>query len=246
MGQKSNSVLVLVTLLLLLSLACNFPVADSVPGQKILCLLTGGTWVEHHDPELGLVEWRCEKGNPAPAENPAVVIVDPAAPPVPVEDALSPQQTVEPSDADPVDASQPGVPADISACATYDLAINYVNEEQLITNRYTHCGAQLAASNHSRDPMLVVWHLVADNDPAAGPEDVWKWTKLEPGEAVLLVEDLFTSKWNNGEYYYRKVTEMGMIRYIPECEQFYINLSYYEPPSWFAQVAKPIDEFSCP
>ena len=141
---------------------------------------------------------------------------------------------------------EPEVIADIDSCVNYDLAIEYVNVVPTTTNRYTACDAQLALNNSSSEPALIVWHLIYDNDPAKGPEEVWKSQRLEPGEAIILVDDLFTSKWNNGEYYYRKVLEIASVHYTPECEQFYINLTYHEPPSWFTDVAKPVEEFTCP
>lgn len=251
MGHKSKPILVLVALLFLVSLACNLPTADTQGGERLfnaisrgieslLCDLTGGDWVPF-DLDFPGETGYCYKGprvndeKPASEDIPQVVATEPPL-----------VETIAPSDDEPADAPQPVVKADLKECVTYDLALTYVNETATNTVRYSQCSADLAVKNYSLDPMLVVWHLIYDNDPNKDQEEVWKSKMLEPDEAFLLGDGLFTSKWNNGEYYYRKVVEIGMIRYVPECEHLYLDVPYQEPPSWFAEVAKPVSEFSCP
>lgn len=48
MSNKGRSILGLVMVLFLVSLACNLPLGDQLFGA-VLCLLTGGTWVEQTD-----------------------------------------------------------------------------------------------------------------------------------------------------------------------------------------------------
>ena len=45
MGRKIKTVLVLIVLLLMLSLACKLPHAESQFGDELFCKLTGGRWV---------------------------------------------------------------------------------------------------------------------------------------------------------------------------------------------------------
>lgn len=258
MDHKGKIFPVLVIVLFLVSLACNLPSADNPWGERVfnaitrgvdslLCDLTGGDWVPF-DPDFPGETGYCYQGPIADNEKPSSEGIDAGEEYSPQAAVTEPPsvETDAPADEAPADAPQPAVKADLKECVTYDLALSYVNETPTTTVRYTQCSADLAVKNYSLEPMLVVWHLIYDNDPNKGQEDVWKSKKLEPNEAFLLGDGLFTSKWNNGEYYYRKVVEIGMIRYVPECEHLYLNLTYQEPPAWFAEVAKPLDEFSCP
>lgn len=72
MSNKGKSILTLVMLVFLVSLACNLPHAESQFGQRIICLLTGGTWVEYPDGVFGM----CVKEPSTDEEKPASEEID--------------------------------------------------------------------------------------------------------------------------------------------------------------------------